>query len=118
MSGSLTKPWPPPPDIESIRELVRAADPEGHLAEGAHSDEYEPEEEAILEAIGRLQTSALLATDTLPIILAIWRKSFNLDDAAMMQRSGALLALAQQIERFFGPAATPQVRSSQDPDWK
>jgi hypothetical protein len=32
-----TKPWPPPPDIESIRELVRAADPEGHLAEGAHA---------------------------------------------------------------------------------
>ncbi len=32
------KPWPPPPDMESIRELVRAADPEGHLAEGAHKE--------------------------------------------------------------------------------
>jgi hypothetical protein len=116
MSGLGAKPWPPPPDIESIRELVRAADPEGHLAAGAHSDEYEPEEEAILKAVGHLETSDLLATNTLPIIESIWQKSFNLDDAAMTQRRGALLVLAQQIERFFGPAAAPQVRSSQHPD--
>jgi hypothetical protein len=104
------KPWPPPPDIESIRELVRAADPEGHLAEGSHPDEYEPEEEEILAAIGHLPTSELITDITLPLIEAIWRRSFVLDEAAMSERRPALLGLAKQIERFFGPEAKPQVR--------
>ena len=105
-----SKPWPPPPDLESIRELVRAADPEGHLAEGAHADEYEPEEEEILEAIRYLPTADLTVATTLPLIEAIWQKSFVLDDAAMDRRRPKLLALAQQIERFFGPEAKPQTR--------
>ena len=50
---TIAKPWPPPPDKESIQELVRAADPEGLLAKGAPVDEYEPEE-AILAAIQHL----------------------------------------------------------------
>ena len=111
MADSTSKHWPPPPDLESIQELVRAADPEGHLAEGAHADEYEPEEEAILAAIGHLQTAELLATTTLPLIEAIWRKSFAFDDEAMAERRPALLGLSEQIERFFGPKARPQVRS-------
>jgi hypothetical protein len=111
MASSDAKPWPPPPDLESIRELVRAADPEGHIAAGAHVDEYEPEEEAILAAIGDLETSELLASVTLPLIQAIWRKSFVLNDLEMAERQPALQRLAEQIERFFGPEAKPQVRS-------
>lgn len=111
MDVTQAKPWPPPPDLDSIRELVRAADPEGHLAEGAPQDEYDPEEQAILEAIGRLPTSALIATTTLSILEAVWQKSFGLDDSSMLSRRPALLGLAQQIERFFGPCASPQVRS-------
>jgi hypothetical protein len=110
MPVSAAKPWPPPPDLESIQELVRAADPEGHLAEGAPADEYEPEEEEILAAISHLPTAELVAAKILPLIEGIWRRSFVLDDAAMVARHPALLALSQQIERFFGPAATPQVR--------
>jgi hypothetical protein len=112
MDRKQTKPWPPPPDIESIRELVRAADPERHLASGAPMDEYEPEEEAILVAIGHLNNSELLTATTLPIIQTVWQKSFNLDQSAMADRHLALIGLAEQIERFFGPQATPQVRSS------
>jgi hypothetical protein len=104
------KPWPPPPDAESIRELVRAADPEGHLADGAHADEYEPEEDEILAAIQHLPTEELVASVTLPLIESVWRRSFLLDDAAMADRKPALLGLAGQIERFFGPEAKPQVR--------
>lgn len=114
MDAPPTKQWPPPPDIDSIRELVRAADPEGHLAAGAPADEYEPEEEAILEAIGHWNTSNLLSARTLPILQAIWQKSFNLDDAAMTERTNALRALANEIERFFGPEAAPQVRSAKN----
>jgi hypothetical protein len=111
MPETSSKPWPPPPDIESIRELVRAADPEGYLAGGAHADEYEPEEEEILAAIQHLPTTALVVTTTLPLIQVIWQRSFVLDDEAMNDRQPALLALAQQIEQFFGPNAAPQVRS-------
>jgi hypothetical protein len=111
MEASQTRRWPPPPDLESIRELVRAADPEGHLADGAHADEYELEEEAILKAIGDLDSAGLVATRTLPIIQAIWQKSFDLTDSAMTERITALRGLATEIERFFGPQATPQVRS-------
>ena len=46
-----TAPWPPPPDLESIRDLMRAADPEGHIADGSPADEYEPEEEQLFAAI-------------------------------------------------------------------
>ena len=37
----MTQPWPPPPDIDSIQELVATADVEGFIAEGAPPDEYE-----------------------------------------------------------------------------
>jgi hypothetical protein len=97
MQREQPKPWPPPPDIESIRELVRAADPEGHLAEGAPLDEYEPEEDAIFENVAHLGKSELVSGNTLSIIRGVWQKSF--------------IGLAERIEQFFGPEATPQVRS-------
>jgi hypothetical protein len=104
--------WPPPPDLESIRELVRAADPEGHIADGAHADEYEPEEEAIFAFIAHLPTSQLTTTNLVPIIEQVWRNSFAYDDAALANSRLALQGLAQQIARFFGPEAQPQTRQS------
>jgi hypothetical protein len=74
-------------------------------------DEYDPEEEAIFDAIKSLDTSELLTSTTLPLIQAIWQKSFVLDDLEMAVRQPALQRLAEQIERFFGPEAKPQVRS-------
>ncbi len=108
----MSKPWPPPPDLESIQQLMREADPEGHLAEGAPADEYEPEEEELFAAIQHYATADLLAANLLPILESIWRKSFSLSDAALAERQPALLGLAQQIERFFGPEAKPQVRGA------
>ena len=102
--------WPPPPDLHSIQELVRAADPEGHIAEGAPADEYEPEEEALFAAIAHLSTQQLVPETLTPIIEQVWRSSFAHDDEALANSRPALLNLAQQIARFFGPAATPQVR--------
>jgi hypothetical protein len=102
--------WPPPPDLASIRELVRAADPEGHIAEGAAPDEYEPEEEAIFAAIAHLTTAQLTPANLTPIIEQAWRDSFAHDDEAFAASRPALLGLAQQIAHFFGPEAQPQVR--------
>jgi hypothetical protein len=102
--------WPPPPDLESIRDLVRAADPEGHIAEGAPADEYEPEEDAIFAFIAHLPTSQLTVENLNPIIEQVWRNSFAYDDEALASSRPALQRLAEQIARFFGPEATPQVR--------
>jgi hypothetical protein len=106
----MSKPWPPPPDLESIQQLVREADPEGHLAQGAPADEYEPEEELLFVALAPLPTQQLIVMNVLPVIEEVWRTSFALDDAMLAERRPALMALAMQIERFFGPMAAPLVR--------
>ena len=106
----MSAPWPPKPDLESIQDLLRAADPEHHLAEGAPADEYDPEAEEIVAAIENLPVDALIAPNLLPILEQVWRRSFELDDTAMLSRRAALSGLAEQIARFFGPGAKPQTR--------
>ena len=111
----MSKPWPPPPDLASIQELVRAADPEGFLAEGAPvpaaQDEYEPEEEAILAALAGLSTEQLLTVEILPRLEAVWQQSFHLGHDQLAERRPALLSLAKEIERFFGPESKPRTRA-------
>jgi hypothetical protein len=108
----MSQPWPPPPDLESLKELVRDADAESFIANGAPADEYDGEAEELFAAIGSFPTSDLLVPQILPILERIWRKSFGLDDATFALSQPALLKLAEQIERFFGPSAQPQVRSA------
>ena len=108
----MSQPWPPPPDIESIQELVAAADVEGFLAEGAPADEYETEAELLFNALENFPTAELLAPRILAILEPIWQKSFSLDEPALALRRPALLGLARQIERFFGPESAPQVRGT------
>ena len=111
MSDPTSRPWPPPPDLPSIQELVRTADIEHHIAEGAPADEYQPEEDLLFEAIHKLPTDALLATNLLPPLERIWQQSFSLDDEALAARRPALLSLAKEIERFFGPESQPRTRA-------
>ena len=111
MSAPASRPWPPPPDLPSIQELVRAADPEDHLAEGAPADEYEPEEEALLAALQGLPTAEIVTANILPPLEVIWQKSFSLSDEALAARRPKLLALAKEIERFFGPQSQPRTRA-------
>ncbi len=109
----MSKPWPPPPDLESIKELVRDADIEGFIEiHGAPSDEYDTEAESLHKSIEHFATAEISGARLLPIIETIWRKSFSLDDNDLAQRKPALTALTQQIERFFGPEAKPQVRNA------
>jgi hypothetical protein len=108
----MSKPWPPPPDIDSIQELVATADVEGFIADGAPPDEYETEAELLFVAIENFPTADLLTPKILAILEPIWIKNFSLDEATIALRRPALESLAQQIERFFGPQATPQVRSN------
>ncbi len=103
-----SRPWPPPPDLPSIQELVRTADPEGLLAEGAPQDEYDPEEQSLLAAIQHLPTAELVTRNILPHLEQIWQQAFPESDAAT--RLPRLLALAKEIERFFGPESKPRTR--------
>lgn len=106
----MSAPWPPPPDLHSIQELVRAADPMRHLAEGAPADEYEPEEETLFAAIQHLPTAELLTANLMPILEPIFQQSFSLDEEGLSGVRPELLSLAKEIERFFGPEATPRTR--------
>jgi hypothetical protein len=112
MPQTTSKPWPPPPDLASIQELVATADIEGFIAEGAPADEYESEAEALHAAIAHFAIADLNPERLVPILIPIWQQSFSLDESALAERQPALLALARQIARFFGPEATPQVRSN------
>jgi hypothetical protein len=107
----MSTPWPPPPDLASIQDLVRAADPEGFLkAPGAPQDEYDPEERALLAALPST-TADLITANILPPLEEIWQRSFSLGDDELSQRRPALLALAKEIERFFGPDSKPRTRA-------
>jgi hypothetical protein len=107
----MSTPWPPPPDLASIRELVRDADVEGFISiHGAPVDEYDPEADELQATIAHLQASDITAANLLPALEAIWRRNHIDDDAELALRRPALLTLAQQIARFFGPEAQPLVR--------
>jgi hypothetical protein len=107
-----SKKWPPPPDLNSIKELVQTADVEGFLAEGAPADEYDTEADLFFDFLEDLSQEQLVETNLVPILEAVWRKSFTLDEGAVAERRPKLMELAQQVERFFGPQAKPQVRGS------
>lgn len=104
--------WPPPPDLDSIRELMRDADVEGFIQiHGAPADEYDTEAEAFHASIAHFSSAEITVERQLPILEAIWRKNFVDDEAELILRRPALLGLAEQVARFFGPEAQPQVRS-------
>jgi hypothetical protein len=108
----MSQPWPPPPDLDSIQELVATADIEGFIAEGAPADEYESEADALHAAIAHFPIAEVTPDRLIPIIEPIWRDSFQLDATALADRRPAIEQLAQQIARFFGPEAKPQVRTA------
>jgi hypothetical protein len=108
----MSKPWPPPPDLDSIKELTRDADVEGFIADGAPADEYDTEAEDLFRAIQHFASKELVPVRLMPILKRIWAVSFNVSGDELVSRTPALEALAVQIARFFGPEATPQVRGS------
>jgi hypothetical protein len=106
----MSTPWPPPPDLESIKELVRNADTEELIAIGFPADEYDGEAKELHAALANFVTADLIVLNILPRIEAIWSRSFNYDDVVLVKIRPHLEKLAQQIERFFGPQAEPQTR--------
>ncbi len=108
--------WPPPPDLDSLKELFAKADIEGLIADECPPDEYDPEAKHFYEETTGFPTSAFSAELILPRLEQLWVKQFMLNEVQLAQRRPALLGLAEQIARFFGPEAQPQVRErSQQP---
>ena len=93
---------PPRPDLESIQDILRSADIEGLIAEGAPADEYEPEETLLLAAIQHLPSTEIHPTTLMPILESIWHKSFAPTDSEIANRRPALAAVADRIEQYFG----------------
>lgn len=108
----MSKPWPPPPDLASVQELVANVDVEGFIAEGSPADEYETEAELLFRRVEHFTTDELVTARLLPILEDIWRRSFDLNEPGIAMRRPKLTELAGQIERFFGPGAKPQVRGA------
>ena len=106
------KPWPPPPDLDSLQELVATADIEGFIAAGSPADEYETEADLLFDAIKGWPTADLRTERLLPVLENVWTQAFSLDDHDLAHRRVKLRELAGQIERFFGPEAKPQVRGA------
>ena len=105
-------PWPPPPDLASLKELFANADVEGFIADGDPADEYDIEAEEFFTALDGYTTAELTVDRLFPILQEIWTGAFELDDAAIAKRRDKLRSLAQEVARFFGPEAQPQVRGS------
>lgn len=104
--------WPPPPDLHSLEELIATADVEGFIADGGQPDEYEVEAEHVHTALKSWPTADLTTERILPVLEQVWAEGFSLDDRQIESRRVKLRELAGQIERFFGPEATPQVRGA------
>lgn len=102
--------WPPPPDLDSLKELFAAADVEGLIADDCPPDEYDPEAKHFYEATLGWPTDSFTTNIIGPLLEQLWRKQFMLTDAQLSQRHPALQSLAREIARFFGPEAQPQVR--------
>ena len=106
----MSAPWPPPPDLDSLKELFATADVEGLIADECPLDEYDPEAKHFFEGTVGFPSSKFTTMQTLPLLEQLWVSQFALDEEQLAQRRPALTALAEQIARFFGPEAQPHVR--------
>ena len=66
----------------------------------------------LFDRLKDLSTAELVPEKIVPALEDIWIRNFTLAPDQLLLRSPGLLGLAQQISRFFGPEAQPQVRGS------
>jgi len=91
-------------DLESIQDIVRAADPEGLLAAGAPQDEYEPEEDELYAELEHLPASEITEELVHQFVSDIWESAF--DSESTPEREAGLATIVDRIVHFFGPDST------------
>jgi hypothetical protein len=87
-------------DLESIQDIVRAADPEGLLAAGAPQDEYEPEEDELYAELEHLPASEITEELVHQFVADIWESAF--DSESTPEREAGLNTIVERIVHFFG----------------
>jgi hypothetical protein len=102
--------WPPPPDLESLKELFASADVEGLIADDCPLDEYDPEAKHFFEEISGWSSSRFTTEEITPVLVDIFAKQFGWNRGSEATHEGKVAGLAAQIARFFGPEAKPLVR--------
>jgi hypothetical protein len=88
-------------DLESIQDIVRAADPEGLLAGGAPQDEYEPEEDELFAELEHLPAAEITEELVHQFVAVIWESAF--DTESTPERETGLQTIVERIVHFFGP---------------
>jgi hypothetical protein len=91
-------------DLESIQDIVRAADPEGLLAGGAPQDEYEPEEDELFAELEHLPAVEITEELVHQFLTTIWAAAF--DGESTPEREAGLQTITERIVNFFGPDST------------
>ena len=88
-------------DLESIQDIVRAADPEGLIAGGAPQDEYEPEEDELFAELEHLPATEVTEELVHQFLTTIWEAAF--DSEPTPERETGLQTIVERIVHFFGP---------------
>jgi len=91
-------------DLESIQDIVRAADPEGLIAGGAPQDEYEPEEDELFAELEHLPATEVTEELVHQFLTTIWEAAF--DSEPTPERETGLQTIVERIVHFFGPDST------------
>ena len=91
-------------DLESIQDIVRAADPEGLIAGGAPQDEYEPEEDELFAELEHLPATEVSEELVHQFLTTIWEAAF--DSEPTPEREAGLQTIVERIIHFFGPDST------------
>jgi len=91
-------------DLESIQDIIRAADPEGLIAGGAPQDEYEPEEDELFAELEHLPATEVTEELVHQFLTTIWEAAF--DSEPTPERETGLQTIVERIVHFFGPDST------------
>ena len=88
-------------DLESLEELIRTADIEGYLAEGAPQDEYDLEIAALLTRLHEIPPGDATREHLVSLLETVWQSAFSLSPADLLERRPAFMAIADKLLHFF-----------------
>lgn len=79
----------------ALKQLLREADIEGLIADGAPADEYDSEADIVMSAL--TQSTGRTVSDVVSLLAAAWTRSFALDEAALQLRLPQLQNVAARL---------------------
>lgn len=83
--------------LQEIEDILRQADVEGFIGDGAPDDEYDSEAQEIYTLLTGATT--VDGNKVMAILVAVWERFFNLGPDEMQQRLPYLRKVAQELAR-------------------